>query len=84
MFKIQITKSADKALKKIPNPDRKKIVIAISALSKNPYPPGSKKLKETNFYRIRSGNYRVIYSFEQKMFTILVIRIGHRKEIYKK
>jgi len=84
MYKIQIVKSAHKALLKIPSDIRKKIADAINKLAFNPHPDGSKKLKGSQFYRIRAGDYRIIYTIEENILTILVVRIGHRKEVYKK
>ena len=83
MFKIEILPSADKALRKINSKDRISIANVINKLSANPRPYGYKKLKDTEFYRIRTGDYRVIYQVNDKQLLILVIRIGHRKEIYK-
>ena len=83
MYKIQILKSADKTLKNVAQKDRVKIVEHISQLADNPRPLGCKKLKGTEFYRIRIGDYRVIYKIEDDILLILVIRIGHRKNIYK-
>ncbi len=84
MYKIQILKSADKTLKNVVQKDRIKIVEHINQLADSPRPLGCKKLKGTEFYRIRIGDYRVIYKIEEDdILLILVIRIGHRKDIYK-
>ncbi|MHB9013787.1 MAG: type II toxin-antitoxin system RelE family toxin [Ignavibacteriaceae bacterium] len=53
-------------------------------LSANPRPYGYKKLQDSEFYRIRIGDYRVVYRIKDKELLILVIKIGHRKEIYRK
>ncbi|HED37773.1 MAG TPA: type II toxin-antitoxin system RelE/ParE family toxin [Ignavibacteria bacterium] len=84
MHKIEILASADKALKKINPKDRALIAGEINKLSKNPRPYGYKKLKGTKFYRIRIGNFRVIYQINNKKLLVLVVRIAHRKEVYKK
>jgi len=62
----------------------KKIQLAIDALSENPHPVGNKKLKGEyqNFYRIRIGDYRVLYSIKDKIKIIDIRQIGHRKDIY--
>ncbi|OGU66323.1 MAG: hypothetical protein A2499_15610 [Stygiobacter sp. RIFOXYC12_FULL_38_8] len=83
MYKIQILKSADKTLRNVARKERVKIVEQISQLAENPRPFGCKKLRGTEFYRIRIGDYRVIYKIEDEVLLILVIRIGHRKDIYK-
>ena len=83
MYKIQILKSADKTLRNVARKERVKIVEQISQLAEKPRPFGCKKLRGTEFYRIRIGDYRVIYKIEDEVLLILVIRIGHRKDIYK-
>ena len=85
MYKIIIRESAFKQLKKIQKPDAKRIESAINALSEIPRPIGFKKLKGfyEDLYRIRIGDYRVIYTIEDKIQVIDVRQIGHRKDIYK-
>lgn len=83
MYKLEIFPSADKALNKINSKDRTSIAKAIDNLSVNPRPPGYKKLKDSEFYRIRKGDYRVIYQIFDDKLLVVVVRIGHRKEIYK-
>ncbi|MBM3701271.1 MAG: type II toxin-antitoxin system RelE/ParE family toxin [Actinobacteria bacterium] len=83
MYRIQILKSADKLLRSLQQKDRIKIAETIQRLSGNPRPVGCMKLKDTNLYRIRIGDYRVIYKIEDELLLVLVIRIGHRKDIYK-
>lgn len=84
-YKIEISLSAEKALKKIPKNDLKKIIEVIQILAINPFPEGCRKLSgEENAYRVRQGNYRVIYEVDGKKLIILVFKIGHRKDIYKK
>jgi len=82
-FAIQIKRNAQKALAKIPSVDQQKIIDAIYQLADAPLPSGCKKLKGKEAWRIRIGNYRVIYEIEGGELLIFVIEIGHRKEIYK-
>lgn len=83
-YKIEISTSAEKALKKIPNKDITKIVDAIQILAINPYPDICRKLSgEENTFRIRQGNYRIIYEVLGKKLLILILKIGHRKDIYR-
>ncbi len=84
MYEIVFTKIAKKQLEKIPKKDQQKISTKIQALSPNPRPKGIKALQEnlTQFYRMRSGNYRVMYSVEDKKLIVLVVKIAHRKKIY--
>lgn len=82
-YEIEIERSALKALKKIPSADRSKVIDVIERLALNPRPVGSKKLKGRDGWRIRIGNYRVIYEIKDHICYILVLEIGHRKDIYK-
>jgi len=82
-YKIEIKQSAVKELNKIPSKDLKKIVLKIESLSNNPRPTGCEKLSTLERYRIRQGNYRILYSIEDDILTVYVVKIGHRKEIYR-
>ena len=83
-YKIEISSTAEKSLKKIPKKDISKIVEAIQLLAISPFPSGSRKLQgEEGVFRIRQGNYRIIYEVVDKKLVILVLKIGHRKEVYK-
>ncbi len=83
-YNILISSTAEKALKKIPKKDRIKIVQLIQTLAIKPLPQGVRKLiGEPNVYRVRYGNYRVIYELRNKKLLILVLKIGHRKRIYR-
>lgn len=83
MYFIELTPSAIKDYRKIPQLDAKKITALINSLSQNPRPSGCKKLENRNAYRVRSGNYRIIYEISDKTLTVCVIRIRHRKDVYK-
>jgi len=82
MYKVSIKKSAFKELKKIPPNIRESIKEVIYSFRENPFPEGCKKLKiYENCYRVRKGQYRVIYEVKGKN-SIVVIKIGHRKTVY--
>ncbi len=84
-FKIEVSKSVIKKLKTLPIKDVKKIVSSIQSLAINPYPDGCRKLTgELATYRVRQGNYRIIYEIENGKMRILILKVGHRKDIYKK
>ncbi len=84
-YKIEITSTAEKSLKKIPKKDIGKVVEAIQILAISPFPSGCRKLKgEEDVYRVRQGNYRIIYDILDTKLIVLVLKIGHRKDIYKK
>ena len=84
MYTIQLKKSAFKALKKLPSNVSVVLSKEIDSLAKNPRPIGCKKLEsEQNLYRIRWGNYRIIYQIQDKALIVLIVLIGNRKEIYR-
>ena len=82
MYKLVIDRYAKKQLDKIPPPHFNRITKAIYELANDPRPHRSLKLTGRTAYRIRIGDYRVIYTIEDKILTIFVIDIGHRKDIY--
>jgi mRNA interferase RelE/StbE len=83
-YRIEISSTAEKTLKKIPKKDLIKIVESIHVLAINPFPPGCRKLAgEEGTYRIRQGTYRIIYEVEGKKLNVLILKIGHRKDIYR-
>ena len=82
-YKIFFKKSVWKDFKSIPNKDLKRIIKRIESLSTNPRFPGCQKLSGQERYRLRQGRYRIIYSIQDEELTIWVIKVGHRKEIYR-
>jgi len=80
-YNIKIKPSTTKYLSTIPKKDRLRIVGVIQLLAENPLPPKALKLKGREGYRIRVGNYRIIYSITTKQLVIYIIEVGHRKEI---
>lgn len=82
-YEIFIERRVYKILEKIPKIDRNKIILAIEHLAINPRPVGAKKLTGREGWRIRIGIYRVIYEVEDQICRVLVLDVGHRKEIYR-
>ncbi len=83
-YSIELSRSAHKSLKDIPHADVKKIKTNIEKLKKDPLPPGCEKLEgNDHLYRIRSGNYRLIYQIFNTRLVILIVKIGHRREVYR-
>lgn len=83
-YKIKIKVSAVKELNTLPKKDLQKVVTKIRSLSSNPHPAGCEKLSGEEKYRVRQGNYRIIYTIENKQLIVIVVKIGHRKDVYKK
>jgi mRNA interferase RelE/StbE len=82
-YKLTIKKSAEKELKDIPKKDANRIVRRIQSLAGKPRPAGSKKLLAQTYYRIRQGDYRIVYSIDDPNCVVDIIKIGHRREIYR-
>jgi mRNA interferase RelE/StbE len=82
-YKILIKPSAVKELNKIPKKDLRKITEKINSLAEDPRPIGCEKLSAQEAYRIRQGLYRIIYTIEDDKLIILVIKIGHRRDVYR-
>ncbi|MEA3543994.1 MAG: type II toxin-antitoxin system RelE/ParE family toxin [Thermodesulfobacteriota bacterium] len=82
-YKIQVKKSAAKELSKIPKEALLKIIDKIECLADNPHPTGSIKLTNQEKYRVRVKNYRILYKIEEDILTIIVVKVGHRKDIYR-
>ena len=84
-FRIELTKSAAKALKSIPKKDQKRIAKKMEDLADKPPGPAKTKMKGDNpFHRVRVGDYRVIYEIQNEILLILILKIGHRKEVYRR
>ncbi|VEN74672.1 conserved hypothetical protein [Candidatus Desulfarcum epimagneticum] len=83
-YRIEVQRSAAKALKKIPKSDQNRIIKKIDGLSGRLPNPNSTKMKGNNpFHKIRVGHYRVIYEIQDEVLLILIVKIGHRKDIYR-
>ncbi len=83
MYNVRIERKAQKQLAKISEPYYTKIKNAILDLAKDPKPSGCKQLKGRQSYRIRVGQYRIIYEIQQELLLVDVIAVGHRKDIYR-
>ena len=83
-YRVELKKSAGKALDDIPQNERTRILDAIVALQNDPRPAGCKKLSGRDGWRIRSQNYRIIYDIDDAAKRILIQVIGHRRDIYRR
>ena len=82
-FEVEFKRSVAKDVRGIPAPDLKRILQKIDSLRDDPRPPGSTKLSGQECYRIRQGDYRILYEIIENRLVIIVIRIGNRKEVYR-
>ena len=83
-YEIIIRPTAEKSLDKIPRPSRRRIADALDKLREDPRPAGVVKLSgEDNLWRIRVGDYRVVYEIHDDRLIVLVLRVAHRKDVYR-
>lgn len=83
-YRVELTRSAEKDLRRIDNSHVATIYLGLESLSDDPRPQGVKKLSgAARTYRIRIGDYRVVYEIEDDVLLVLVIRVAHRRDIYR-
>lgn len=82
-YKVYFKESVEKDFSIIPKKDLQNILGRISALSKDPRPHGYEKLTGQERYRIRQGRYRIVYSIQDKELTVWVVKVSHRKDVYR-
>ena len=82
-YTVEFKQSAEKELAKLPKKIQRRIQGVIVTLETNPLPPVAKKLSGRDGYRIRVSDYRIIYTVENEILVVVVISIGHRKDIYR-
>jgi mRNA interferase RelE/StbE len=82
-FEILFKESVYKELKSIPKTDLKKILSKIELLANDPRPTGSQKLTNLELYRVRQGQYRIVYSIQDNELIIQIVKVGHRKDVYR-
>ena len=82
-YTVEITSSAQRQFKKLPAAIQEPLIPKILSLEANPRPVGVKKLQVFDYYRARIGDYRVVYSINDKARVVKILDLGHRKDIYR-
>lgn len=82
-YEIVLRKSVRKDLEPIPKRDVRRILDDIAELAKNPRPPQSRKLSGSEKYRLRCGVYRVLYEIQDAVLIVCIVKVGHRREVYR-
>ena len=82
-YSLLIKRSAAKELEAVPLKDRRRIVARIQALATEPRPPGIEKLSGAEKYRVRQGDFRVLYTIDDSTRSVLIVKIGHRRDVYR-
>jgi mRNA interferase RelE/StbE len=83
LYQLVIKRPAEKELAGLPVDIRKRVIARLLALEENPRPPGIKKLQGEDAYRLRVGDYRVLYTIHDEARIVTVYAIGHRREVYR-
>lgn len=83
MYRIEFRRQAAKQLSRLGRQDQERIAKAIDELAKNPRPASSRQLRGREGWRIRVGVYRILYRIEDERLLVLVLKIGHRREVYR-
>lgn len=82
-YKIYFRESVEKDFNSLPKKDIQKILNRIEALREDPRPSGCEKLTGRERYRVRQGRYRIVYSIQDEALTVWVVKVGHRKDVYR-
>ena len=82
-YRLLIKPSAAKELEALPRRDRKRVVDRIARLASDPRPSGSEKLSGHDQYRVRQGDFRVVYTIDDAASVLIVVKIGHRRDVYR-
>ena len=82
-YSVRIKRSAAKELESIPLKDRRRIIHRINSLGTDPRPPNSEKLSGEEKYRLRQGDYRILYEIIDRELVVTVIKIGNRRDVYR-
>lgn len=83
-YRVEIKRSAGKELERLPARDKRRMISRIRGLASDPRPPGANKLSGEEKYRIRQGDYRILYQIHDEIITVVVVRIAHRREVYRR
>jgi len=83
VYRVELRRLAKKALDRLQRRERTKIIAALLKLESDPRPRGVEKVRSTELWRIREGDYRLVYYIDDEAKTITVVRIGHRRDIYR-
>ena len=82
-YRLRIKPSAAKELEALPAKDRKRLVTRVQGLASDPRPPGAEKLSGAEKYRVRQGDYRVLYSIDDAKKVLVIVKFGHRRDVYR-
>jgi mRNA interferase RelE/StbE len=84
VYRVRFKNSAARIIRKLPKEIQGRVIEKAGSLAENPRPHDSKKLHGENLYRVRVGDYRIVYTIEDNVLMVLVATVGHRREVYRK
>ncbi len=82
-YSVFFRTSVERDFARIPKLDLRRIMARIAALASDPRPPGCEKLCAQERYRVRQGNYRIVYSIQDRELTVWIVKVGHRNDVYR-
>ena len=82
-YRVIFSRSARKQMERFSGETETRLLAKLSALEANPRPSGCKKLKKRDAWRVRVGDYRIIYEIHDKVLQVIVVTVGHRREVYR-
>ena len=82
-YRLLVTASAAKDIEAVPRQDRRRIIAKISSLANDPRPPGCEKLSRRDQYRLRQGDYRILYQVQDLNLVVVDVKVGHRRDVYR-
>lgn len=83
MYRIELRRKVQQSLERLPKRDFDTVIEAVQSLADVPRPKGVEKIKVAGLWRIRRGDYRIVYSIDDKQQIVTILRIGHRREVYR-
>ena len=83
-YEVEITRTAEKQLRRLPRTDQERVARAVVALATDPFPRGARKLSGyDDVFRVRVGRYRILYSVSDTAMIVIVLKVGHRRNVYR-
>ena len=82
-YRVEIKRSAAKEIEKLPKHDLKMVLDKIASLADNPRPHDCKKLSAQEKYRVRCGDYRILYAIQDQILLVYIVKVGQRKDVYR-
>ncbi len=82
-YSVEVTPAAERQIRKLDRETQRRVLTCLEKLGEEPRPRDCVKLQAEDLYRVRAGDYRIIYEIEDRRLIVLVLKVGHRREVYK-